>query len=170
MMKPYGIFALLIIFFGAGSSHALELSSADGWSYYPFKNSDSLLREFAGNADAILIPKSPSQDRPLVQLYVRERPSRPLDRTAESWRSEVFKSDPDSHRFVREQVILVKGVWRYLAELTTDTTGTGVLIHSSLMATIVDGRLHVLLFEAREEAYKANRASVIKLFNSVELN
>ena len=125
--------------------------------------------KISGNSDAI-INFNETANGTLATVYVFELPTPAnlkLGEDTEPWHGILFgKAAKTKVSVVSERTYNVNGQWRYIIEFQPDT---GTMLNSIAMATLIDGKLHVMSLEQNRTLFNQLASSVRKLMKNVEI-
>lgn len=157
--------ALLIPALGWSATTPLKFKNIEGWRVESVESDANLRKIFEGSQYLFFTADESAEERPIVKVRELGDATKLKASDKESWRAILFPENGET-RIVTQQTLLKGKPARYLAEFQTDT-GTATMLHSIVLATVVNGKIQILTYEQRRDVYMKNIASIKKLFQSV---
>lgn len=168
-MKTMRLFSLLTLATLVVNAHAVKIENTGAWTFEKFENGGLESRVF--EAEGALTRPTKDTDLPKPVIYLRTLDAAEFAGSANKaeWRGHILNSPSNRQIVLSENIFKKNGRFHYMAEYQTDT-GTENMLHSALLATVIDGRIQVLVFDARRAVYMKQKGAILDLFKSISIS
>lgn len=167
-MKKMLIYCALLVVsaLAQAADSTIKLSGIEGWKTIDVKTDKAFSAIFEGSEQILLVDKN-STVAPVVRVRtLSETPSSPLN-SVTAWNKFIFKTKSPTLEIITSQKILKSGY--YLVAFQTDV-GTQNMLHSVLLAANLGGKIRILIYEQRRDAYLESLPLVSQLFQNVKIS
>lgn len=152
----------------ASAATPLEFGNTKGWRVEEVAKDPTLAALFAGSDYVFFVEDQSAEERPIIRVRELKDATDLKTSSASSWQKAIFADKSRSQIVTAQKVFKKGGEFKYVAEFQTDM-GTESMLYSVVLAAVVNGKIQILTYEQRREAYQKNIASIKTLFENLTL-